>query len=443
MPLVATAAGSLAVRGHLLHCLDDPFRSGAGTLRSLPDGVMIVENGHIAAIGAYAELAAAYAASPQRIHRPGMIIMPGFVDTHVHAVQTDVIASPGRSLLDWLERFTFPAEQRFADGNVCDEVAAFFLHELLRNGTTTASVFASVHPGSCDAVFAHAYALGMRINCGKVLMDRHVPDAVRDTAVEGLQQCADLIERWHGRGRLRFSITPRFAPTSSRAQLEGAAELFAMRPDLHLQSHLAENQDEVRWVSELYPEARSYLDVYDRFGLLGPRAIYAHGIWLDHEDRLRMAQTGTSIAFCPTSNLFLGSGLFDLRASCDAGVAVGLGTDVGGGTSFSMLRTMAEAYKVSQLRGYTPGAGECLYLGTLGAAKALGLDHYIGNFEIGKEADFVVCNLQATPLMARRIALAASAEEQLFVLMTLGDDRAIAETYVSGVRRYAGADLAA
>ena len=437
------AATSLAVRGHLLHCRDDPFRIGASALESFEDGVMLVVDGHIAAIGPYPELASQAASCASMIHRPGMLILPGFVDAHVHAVQTDVIASPGRSLLDWLERFTFPAEARFAEQRVCEEVASFFLHELLRNGTTTASIFASVHPGSCDAVFLQAHVLGMRINCGKVLMDRHVPEAVRDSPDLAQRQSVELINRWHGKGRLRYAITPRFAPTSSPEQMRVAGELLAMRGDLHLQSHLAENRDEVRWVSELYPDARSYLDVYDRYGLLGHRATYAHCIWLDAADRRRMAGAGAGIAFCPTSNLFLGSGLFDLQSCAEAGIAIGLGSDVGGGTSFSMLRTMSEAYKVAQLQGYTADPGLCLYLGTLGAARALGLDDFIGNFAIGKEADFIVCNPGATPLMARRMSRTESASEQLFVLMTLGDDRVIAETYVQGLCRYSGGAIEA
>jgi guanine deaminase len=440
---VVAAAASLAVRGHLVHCRDDPFRVGPSALETFEDGVMVVVDGRIAAIGPYSEMASQAASCASLIHRPGMMILPGFVDAHVHAVQTDVIASPGRSLLDWLERFTFPAEARFAEQSVCEDVAAFFLRELLRNGTTTASIFASVHPGSCDAVLSGAYALGMRVNCGKVLMDRHVPETVRDTPDLAQRQSVELIDRWHGKGRLRYTVTPRFAPTSSPEQMRVAGELLSMRDDLHLQSHLAENRDEVQWMRELYPDARSYLDVYDRFGLLGPRTTYAHCIWLDSVDRRRMAESGAGIAFCPTSNLFLGSGLFDLQACAEANIAIGLGSDVGGGTSFSMLRTMSEAYKVAQLQGYTADPGLCLYLGTLGAAKALGLDSFIGNFAIGKEADFIVCNPGATPLLARRMALTDSASEQLFVLMTLGDDRVIAETYLQGVCRYSGGPLEA
>jgi guanine deaminase len=436
MPGEVAAAASLAVRGHLLHCRDDPFRVGPSALESFEDGVMVVVDGRIAAIGPYSELASLAASCGSLVHRPGMLILPGFVDAHVHSVQTDVIASPGRSLLDWLERFTFPGEARFAEQQVCEEVASFFLHELLRNGTTAASIFASVHPASCDAVFAQAHALGMRVNCGKVLMDRHVPEKIRDTPELAQRQSLELIDRWHGKGRLRYAITPRFAPTSSPEQMRIAGEILASRDDLHLQSHLAENRDEVQWVKDLYPDARSYLDVYDRYGLLGHRTTYAHCIWLDGADRQRMASSGAGIAFCPTSNLFLGSGLFDLRSCAEAGIAIGLGSDVGGGTSFSMLRTMSEAYKVAQLQGYTADPGLCLYLGTLGSAKALGLDSFIGNFAIGKEADFIVCDPGATPLLARRMARSESAAEQLFVLMTLGDDRVVAETYVQGLCRY-------
>ncbi|CAL94840.1 guanine deaminase [Azoarcus olearius] len=419
-----------AVRGEILHFLADPAdRSDA--LVHFPDGLLLIENGHIAALGpAPAMLATLPPELPVTDHR-GKLILPGFVDTHVHYAQTDIIASHGEQLLAWLERYTFPAEARFADPAHAAEVAAFFCDELLRNGTTTALAFATVHPASVDALLSAAHARRMRMIAGKVLMDRNCPPALRDTAHGGYAASKALIERWHGTGRLGYAVTPRFAPTSSDAQMRLAGQLYAEYPDLHLQSHVAENRSEVAWAAQLYPTARSYLDVYEGFGQLGPRTVFAHCIWLDDADRARMAATGAAISFCPTSNLFLGSGLFDLDRAHAQGVRVGIGTDVGGGTSFSMLQTLNEAYKVLQLNGQHLSPERAFYLATLGGARSLYLDHRIGNFAPGKEADFVVLDPAATPLLARR-ALAGTLAERLFVLMMLGDDRCIAATHILG-----------
>ena len=311
-------------------------------------------------------------------------------------------------------------------------MAAFFCEELLRNGTTTAMVFATVHPVSVDKLFDAAQQRRMRLIAGKVLMDRNCPATLRDDAELAHQDTLALIERWHGRDRLGYAITPRFAPTSTPRQMQLAGELFRSFPGLHLQSHVAENRDEVDWVAALYPQARSYLDVYERYGQLGPRAVFAHCIWLDETDRRRMAETGAAMSFCPTSNLFLGSGLFDYALAREAGARVGIGTDVGGGTSFSMLRTLAEAYKVLRLKGQDLGSLQAFYLATLGGARSLYLDDRIGNFAPGKEADFVVLDPSATPLIARRLATAEALSERLFALMMLGDDRCIAATHVLG-----------
>lgn len=423
---------SVGIRGHLIHFLSDPSSGGSEAVQSISDGVLIIEAGHISACGPYAELADRYKACEERYHYPDCFITPGFIDTHTHFAQTDIIASPSPSLLHWLENYTFPEEAKFADLSHGQRVAKFFIEELLRQGITTASIFATVHPQSCDAIFQAAHERSLRIIAGKVLMDQNTPDNLRDTARGGIEESAMLINRWHGQGRLRYSITPRFVPTSSTEQLQLAGELYQSHPDLHVQSHVAENKEEVKWVRQLYPNARSYLDVYEKFGLLGPRATYAHCIWFDQEDRKRMAASQTAAAFCPTSNLFLGSGLFDLAAARSEGIIVGLGTDVGGGTSFSMLRTMQEAYKVSQLLGLTMTAEDCFYLATLGGAKALGLDRMIGNFEIGKEADLVVIDPQATPLSRRRIQSTKTLSEQLFVVMMLGDERMIRQAHIIG-----------
>jgi guanine deaminase len=362
----------------------------------------------------------------------GALIVPGFVDTHIHYAQTDVIASGGETLIDWLERYTYPAERRFGDPVHARGVAEFFLDELLKNGTTTALVLGTVHRQSADAFFEAAAARNLRMVAGKALMDRHCPDYLRDTPESGYRESSELLERWGGAGRLGYAITPRFAATSSAEQLALAGKLAREHPDAHIHSHVAENVKEVAWIRELFPANRSYLDVYDSFGLLRARAVYAHCIHLDAADRRRMARSGAAAAFCPTSNLFLGSGLFDLAAADDAGVKVGVGTDVGGGTSFSMLRTLAEAYKVAQLSGQRLSATRAFYLATLGGAGALALDDRIGNFLPGREADFMVLDPAATPLAARRMQAARTLEEKLFILMTLGDDRMVRQTYVMG-----------
>jgi guanine deaminase len=431
--MTATPAPRLqAFRGHLVHCLADPADQGPGALEHFPDGLLVLRDGHVAEIGPAAELLAKLpAGTPWTDHR-GHYLLPGLIDTHVHYAQTDIIASHGAQLLEWLERYTFPAEAAFADPAHAAEVAEFFTGQLLANGTTTAAVFATVHPASVDAIFAAAQARGMRLIAGKCLMDRHCPAFLRDTAEGGIADSRALIEKWHGVGRLGYAVTPRFAPTSSDAQMRLAGELIQAWPGLHLQTHVAENQAEVRWVAELYPRARSYLDVYERFGHLGPRSVLAHCLWLDDTDRARMAATGTAMSFCPTSNLFLGSGLFDLAAARRHGVRVGLGTDVGGGTSLSMLQTLNEAYKVLHLQGQSLSAPEALYLATLGGARALYLEDRIGNLAPGKEADFIALDPAATPLLARRTARAASLEEALFALIMLGDDRAVAASYLMG-----------
>ena len=397
----------------------------------------MVADGRVVSVGGYADLAATLPPRTPIEDLRGKWIVPGFVDTHIHYAQTDVIASPGEQLLTWLERYTFPEEGRFGDEAYARQVADFFLDELLRNGTTTAVVFPTVDKRSVDAFFAAADARRMRMIAGKVLMDRHCPEFLRDTPETGDRDSRELIARWHGRGRLGYAVTPRFAATSSERQLELAGRLCDEVEGLFVQSHVAENLDEVRWIAELFPDARSYLDVYDRFGLLRPRAVFAHCIHLDAADRARMAAAGAAMSFCPTSNLFLGSGLFDRAAARRHGVHVSLGTDVGGGTSFSMLRTLHEAYKVLQLAGQTLDVFDAFYLATLGGARSLALDSHIGNLTPGKEADFVVLDPAATPLLARRFGRARNLEEQLFVLMMLGDDRTVASTYVLGERAHA------
>jgi guanine deaminase len=432
-----TGAGRRAFRGAILHFLDDPARGDSLAHEYFADGLLVVTDGIVESVG---DAPAALAALPAQTHVvdcTGKLLLPGFVDTHIHYPQTDMIAASGGALLEWLERYTFPAERNFGDIVHAREVAEFFLDELLRNGTTTALVFATVHPESVDAFFEAARERGARMIAGKVLMDRNCPEFLRDGADAGHAASKALIGRWHGVDRLAYAVTPRFAPTSTERQLELARRLLDEHPGLFLQTHVAENLAEVAWATQLFPGSRSYLDIYDRFGLVRPRAVYAHCIHLDDADRARMGAAGAAMSFCPTSNLFLGSGLFDVAAARRHGVRVGLGTDIGGGTSFSMLRTQDEAYKVAQLTGQRLSPLDTWYLATLGGARALCLDDRIGNFLPGKDADFVVLDPAATPLLERRMRFASSLPERLFVLATLGDDRCVAATYLMGARRHA------
>ena len=425
-----------AFRGRVLHFVDDPAIAGERAHVFHDDGVLVVRDGRVVQMGDWSALQRSLPQGTSVVDHRDRLILPGFIDTHIHYPQSDIIASYGEQLLEWLDLYTFPTERRFADAEHAREVASFFLSELLRNGTTSAMVFATVHPVSVDAVFEEARLRGMCIAAGKVLMDRNCPEFLRDTAESGYAQSAELIERWHGRDRLLYAVTPRFAPTSTDRQLELAGRLLDEHPGVLMQTHVAENMDEVRWVAELFPWSRSYLDVYDHFGLLRDGAVYAHCIHLDREDRRRMATTGAAMSFCATSNLFLGSGLFDLDAAHQDGVRVGIGTDVGGGTSFSMLRTLAESYKVAQLARQRLSPLRAFYLATLGGARAMGLADRLGSFAPGKTADFVVLDPAATPLMARRMARADGLVEALFVLMMLGDDRAVEVTYVAGEARW-------
>lgn len=425
------------IRGTIVHFIDDPWTVGAQALEVFEDGVLVVRDGIVVEVGDALEVQAkeAYRSLPTVDYR-GQYIFPGFVDTHVHYPQTDIIASHGNQLLEWLELYTFPVEQKFSDKNYAVDTAEFFINELLRNGTTTAMMFATVHPQSVDAIFDRASTLNMRMAAGKVMMDRNCPESLQDTAATSYEDSQQLIDRWHGEKRLSYAVTPRFAPTSTDAQLEFAGRLFAENEGVYLQSHVAENLDEVKWVAELFPWSRSYLDVYDRYGLLGDRAVYAHCIYLDDNDLQRMKETRTTAAFSPTSNLFLGSGLFDLAKAKRCGVRTGMATDVGGGTSFSMLRTADEAYKVTQMGRGSVSPLQLFYEITLGGATSLSMDTKIGNFKAGKEADFVVLDPQATDLLARRMDCAETIEEKLFAFIVLGDDRCTSATYLMGNQVY-------
>jgi len=425
----------VAIRASFLHFKSDPDFSG-DAFEYLEDGLLILKGGRVRQLVNAPDWIDHLPDGSALYDYSGCLVVPGFIDTHTHYPQTELIASYGLQLLDWLKQYTFPTEEKFSDRDHANQIAEFFCEEMLRNGTTTSAVFATVHSESVDAIFEAAQRRDMCLIAGKVMMDRNAPASLCDDPQQSYRQSVELIQRWHLQGRLHYAVTPRFAPSCSPEQLELCGQLLAEHPDLYLQSHVAENVDEVRWVAELFPESRSYLDVYDRFGLLGPRSVYAHCIHLDEADRVRMAESGAAMAFCPTSNLFLGSGLFSLDSADQHGIRVGLATDVGAGTSFSMLQTLNEAYKVCQLAGHSLTPLKAFYLATLGSAESLYLDHRIGNFEVGKEADFVVLDLQATELMKLRMQNAQSLEDKLFALMMLGDDRCVQATHVMGQRRF-------
>jgi guanine deaminase len=404
-------------------------------MRYEPDAIVAMAGGKITHFGPTGEVRAQLPRGAKvRHYGKDSLILAGFVDCHVHYPQTQIIGAYGEQLTDWLARYTYAAEQQFGDEAHARAVAKVFLQECLRAGTTTAAVHCTVHPQSVDAFFEEASSLELRMIAGKVLMDRNAPVALTDTPKRGYDESKALIGRWHGKDRQLYCITPRFAPTSSPEQMEAAGALWGENPGTYLQSHVSESRAEIAWVKELYPERKGYLDTYDHYRLLGPRAIYGHGIWLAEEELRRCHDTGTALAHCPTSNAFLGSGLFNLANAKNAGrpVRVGMATDLGAGTSFSMLQTLAEAYKIAHLSGNTLSAGHAFYLATRGGAQALYLENSIGSIAVGMEADLVVLDLKSTPVIDYRMRHCRDLEEALFVQMTMGDDRAVRATYVAG-----------
>jgi guanine deaminase len=429
-------AAARVIRGRVLTFTGDPAESGSSAYCLIDNGAVLVASGKIEAVGEARDILARAPRGALVDDHRSCLITAGFIDAHVHYSQTQVIGSYGAQLLDWLTNYTFVEEQRFADPTHCARVAAFFLDELIRSGTTTAMVYCTVHPESVDAFFAEAEARGARMIAGKVMMDRDAPEALMDTAERGYDESKALIERWRGRGRLDYAITPRFAVTSTEAQLKAAGALAREFPQLYIQTHANENKAEVARVAALFPEARSYIDVYARAGLLGPRSVIGHCIHLQDSEVVELAESGSVAAFCPTSNLFLGSGLFDQARLKRAGVRIALATDVGGGTSYSMLRTAAEGYKVLQLNGQSWPALEAFYHMTLGNARALSLDDKIGSIEPGKEADLIALDPHATPALEHRMETAGGdLEVELFALLMLGDDRAVRQTYLAGEPR--------
>ena len=427
------AGGSLALRARVLSYGTEPIRAGEGANPFyLEDGLVVVRDGLIEAVGEASELLPTLSpALPVVDHRPALLTA-GFIDPHLHMPQTQVLGSYGTELMEWLSKYTFPEESRYGDAAVSDAATRFLMRELLRSGTTTAVAFCTSHPQSAESYFGEAARLGLRMVGGKVMMDRNAPPALLDTPERAYTESQALIQRWHGQGRLSYAISPRFAPTSTEAQLEAAGALAKDHPDLHIQTHLSENLGEIAFVAELFPWAEDYTAVYERYGLLRRRALFGHCIHLNERERAVLADSGSTAVFCPTSNLVLGSGLFDRDAALDAKLRVGLATDIGGGTSYSMLATAAEAYKVLALRGQKLPGHAAFQMMTAGNADAIGLGDRIGQVARGFEADFAILDSTATPALCQRMERVETLEEELFVLMTMGDDRCVVATYAAG-----------
>ena len=428
-------------RGSIYHCIEEN-----GSLKPIyfDDGLMVVDNksGKIIDVGNFSDLRSSWDISNNLIHFRDRLIMPGFVDTHVHYPQYKVIASYGTSLLEWLNKYTFVEEQRFSDEAYADQIANLFLDELIKNGTTSVMTFCTSFKQSVEAFFNAAENRNLRMVAGKVMMDRHAPDELCDNPDNSYSDSKELIEKWHNKGRLRYAVTPRFAPTSSSSQLKQAARLLNEYPSddqtkgVLLQTHLNENDEEIAWVNDLFPDSNSYFGVYEDHGITGNRSVFGHCIHNTEEEYQRMAKTGSKVSLCPTSNLFLGSGLFELEKLESYGIDVSLASDVGGGDSFSMFKVMNEAYKICRLNDFNLDPIKAFYLTTLGAAKVLDMNDSIGNFEVNKEADFIVIDLNATEIISQKNKIAMGVNDILFNLMTLGDDRLIDEVFILGQRAY-------
>jgi guanine deaminase len=432
-----------AIRGAMLTFKDDPFaKDMKDCMVYEPDAIILIEDGKVKDVGPAGAMLSKVPTGVEIASYKNSVILPGFIDSHVHYPQTQIIGAYGEQLLDWLNNYTFIAEQQFANKDHAAEVADVFLNECLKNGVTSATVYCTVYPQSVDAFFEAAEQRNMRVQAGKITMDRFAPEALLDTPQRAYDESAALARKWHGRGRAEYVITPRFVPTSTPEQLEMVGQLAKDFPTALIQSHVSENVSEVAWVKELYPECSSYTNVYEKYGLMRERAIYGHGIHLTEEELEIFSGTGASIAHCPTSNFFLGSGAFNVRKAKESRrpVKVGLATDLGAGTSFSMLQTLNEAYKAAQLNGYPLSAGHAFYLATRGSAAALGLEDKVGSIAPGMEADITVLNLYSTPIISYRMKYAKDFLEALFIQMTMGDDRAIAATYVAGNKVYTRAE---
>lgn len=432
---------SYAIRGSILHFPNGPFEHGRGGHEFLSDGVLEIHQGRIKSLTTYSEFVKREDLNSIDLRDfAGDLIIPGFVDIHNHYPQVKVIASYGSQLLEWLNTYTFPEEVKFSEKAYAEHLADFFIHELLRNGTTTSMSYSTVHKVACETLFKKAQAIGMCLATGKVLMDQHAPQALLESPRKAYEESMELIDRWHGLDRLTYAVTLRFAPTSTHELLDAAKKILHSNESLLFQTHLSENKDEISWVSSLFPHSKSYLDIYRRAGLVQSKSVFAHAIHLEKSEWEGIAAAESSIAFCPTSNAFLGSGLFPYDMAKSHQINIGLGSDVGAGTSYSMIKTMHEAYKISQLNGYSITPLELFYLATMGGARAIGQDHQIGNFEVGKIADFLICDLTPTPIMKMRIDHSKHYEEALFAFIILGDDRNIRKTFIYGKEVYSRED---
>ncbi|MFV1440995.1 MULTISPECIES: guanine deaminase [unclassified Phaeobacter] len=421
------------LRGQVLSFAGDPFEGDHPEAAATLHEAVAIGGGKVLELGAADTLRKAHP-SASLVDHGNHLILAGFVDAHVHFPQTAIIASWGKRLIDWLNSYTFPEEMRFGDRGYADEIAGRYLDLTRANGTTTMCSYCTIHPESVEAFFSAAQARGQRVVAGKTCMDRNAPEGLRDTAQSAYDDSAALIGRWHGVDRLSYAITPRFSPTSTPEQLEAMGALWAEHPDCLMQTHLSEQTDEIAWVKSLFPEARDYLDTYEQFGLLGERGLYGHAIHLEDRERARLREVGAALVHCPTSNTFIGSGLFDMAGLMAEGQRIGLATDTGGGSSFSMLRTMAAAYEIGQLRGTPLHAAQLLWLATQGSARALRMEAQIGNLAPGMEADLVVLDLASTPAIAQRCAGARDLWEAIFATIMMGDDRAVTEVWINGAR---------
>ncbi|GHG91199.1 guanine deaminase [Pseudodonghicola xiamenensis] len=422
----------ILLTGRVLSFDRTPFETTPETSARL-DEALVIRDGRIAAVGETAALAAAHPNASRHDHGQHVIVA-GFIDPHVHFPQTAMIASWGKRLIDWLNSYTFPEEMRFANPAYAAEIAARYLDLTTAAGTTTMCSFCTIHPASVEAFFTEAKARGQRVVAGKTCMDRNAPEGLRDTAQSSYDDSKALLEKWHGEGRISYAITPRFSPTSTAEQLEAMGALWAEHPECLMQTHLSEQTDEIAWVKQLFPDARDYLDTYESFGLLGANGLYGHAIHLEPREKDRLREVGAALVHCPTSNTFIGSGLFDMTGLMAEGHRIGLATDTGGGSSFSMLRTMAAAYEIGQLRNNPLHPAQLLWLATVGSARALRMEDRIGNIAPGMEADLVVLNLASTPAIAQREAEAEELWEAIFPTIMMGDDRAVAEVWIGGQR---------
>ena len=425
----------IAIRGSALTFIADPFLVGIEAAAHFEsDALIVMEDGLIKSFGPYDQLKSILADNVNVVTYKDSLILPGFIDTHIHYPQTQIIGAYGSQLIEWLNNYPFIAEQQFKNFDYAKSVATFFLNQCLKAGTTTMMTYCTVHPESVDAFFEAALEKKMRVIAGKVLMDRNAPPALLDTAKSGYDQSKALIKKWHGKDRLSYAITPRFAPTSTHEQLIATGSLWSEHPGTYMQTHLSENKGEIAWVKDLFPDSKDYLDVYDQYGLLGERAVYGHAIHLSEREWQRLYETKSSVAHCPTSNEFLGSGLFNfpIAKKSTRPVRTGLATDIGAGTSFSQMQSMNESYKIAQLDGYSLSPYHAYYLATRGAAESLSMENKIGSIKEGMEADLVVLNLKSTELIDFRMKYCKDISEALFIQMMMADDRATSAVYVAG-----------